>query len=235
VRDECAEFREKDAPPYVVAKVEQERAAFRRAAELGVDLVAVCPTITIGPHDYRLSPSNAVIVNYLADPLKITYPGGCNIVSVSDVARGHVIAAESGKPGERYLLGSENLEWSTIHTMISEFCGAAGPLYRTNHTGSYFASTASEVLAWLSRKDPISTRVQAKMVGRYYWYSHDRMASLGFKPKPARAALAEAVSWLLASSHISRELRSTLRASREVFKARQSMELREKAEAGATL
>ena len=234
-RDESGEFRDQDAPPYVVAKVEQELAAFRRAAELGLVLVAVCPTMTVGPHDYRLSPSNAVIVNYLADPFKITYPGGCNIVSASDVALGHIIAAESGKPGERYLLGSENLEWPAIHAMISEFCGAPGPHFRTNHTGSYLASAASEMLALLSRKDPISTRVQAKMVGRYYWYSHDRMTSMGFNPRPAREALAEAVSWLMASPHISRELRSTLKMSREVFQARQSMERAEKAEAGDQL
>src|SRR5262249_10338966 len=127
LRDERCEANEPDAPPYVAAKVAQERAAFQRAAELDLELVAVCPTISVGAPGYRRSPSNAVIVTYLADPLRLTYPGGCNIVSASDVARGHILAAEAGTPGERYVLGSENLEWSTIHRTISELCGVPGP------------------------------------------------------------------------------------------------------------
>ncbi|HEX9372346.1 MAG TPA: NAD-dependent epimerase/dehydratase family protein [Roseiflexaceae bacterium] len=224
LRDESAEAREQERPPYDSAKAAQERAAFRRAAELGVELVAVCPTISVGWPDYHLSPSNAVIVTYLNDPLRLTYPGGCNIVSARDVARGHILAAEAGVPGERYVLGSENLEWSTIHRTISELCGVPGPLLYTNHTGAYLAATAEELIAGWMRKRPATTRTQAKMVGRYYWYRHDRAAALGFAPRPARRALAEAIAWLVASPHVSRQLRATLALSREVYEARRAIE-----------
>lgn len=219
-RDESSEMREKDAPPYVISKVDQERAAFARAAELGLELVAVCPTMSVGAHDYRLSPSNAVITTYLKDPFKLTYPGGCNIVSASDVARGHVLVAEQGTAGERYLLGSENLEWPDIHRTVSELCGVPGPFFFANHTGSYLAAIANEAVSLVTRKPPPTTRAQAKMVGRYYWYRHDKAAALGFAPRPARRALAEAISWLTTSPHVSRELRSTLKLSREVYDAR---------------
>lgn len=225
-RDESFQFREKDAPPYVIAKVAQDRAAFQRASALGVDLVAVCPTLTVGAYDYRLGPSNGVIVSYLKDPFKFTYPGGCNIVSARDVARGHILAAESGMSGERYILGSENLEYSTIHRAISELCGLPGPYFFTNQTGSYLAATAEEIVSWFMRRPPSTTRSQAGMVGRYYWYSHDRAALLGYLPKPARSALAEAISWLAASLHISRQLRATMSLSREIYDVR-SMEHRE--------
>ena len=78
------------------------------ADQLGLDLVAVCPTITVGGPDYRLLPSNAVIVNYLNDPFCFTFPGGCNVVHVEDVARGHVLLAERGERGQRYLVGPDN-------------------------------------------------------------------------------------------------------------------------------
>ena len=61
----------------------------------------------MGGFDYRLSPSNATIVNYLNDPFRSTFIGGCNIVSAPDVATGHIVAAQHGKAGSRYLLGSE--------------------------------------------------------------------------------------------------------------------------------
>jgi dihydroflavonol-4-reductase len=146
-RDEGYEIHDPDAPPYFLAKALQERAAMTRAKELGLDLVAVCPTITVGPHDYHLVPSNAIIVNYLKDPYKATYPGGCNIVHVRDVARGHVLVAERGQPGERYTVGSENWEWSLIHRTISELCGVPGPYLMATHTSAYLAATAMELMA----------------------------------------------------------------------------------------
>lgn len=220
VRDEGYELHDPAAPPYFQAKALQEQTAMARSQELGLDLVAVCPTITVGPHDYHLVPSNAVIVNYLKDPLKATYPGGCNIVSVRDVAWGHRLAAEQGQPGERYLLGSENWEWSFIHRTISELCGVAPPRLMANHTSAYLTATAMEVMAKVTGQPPVSTRMQARTVGRFYWYSHDKMAALGYSPRPARQALAEAIAWLVTSPHIPQRLRHRLRLSGEVLQTK---------------
>jgi len=215
VRDEMGKFNETDA--YSIAKAAQEKEAFAYAKRVGVELVAVCPTMSVGPHDYRLGPSNAIICAYLNDPFKVTFPGGINIVSVRDVARGHILIAESARAGSRYLLGSENLEWSTVHQTISELCGVPGPNLRANHTTSYLAATALEIVAAFTGKPPPSTRAQAKMVGRYYWYRHNRAAKLGYAPRPAREALADTIGWLLSTSHISMTLRGTLKISPEVY------------------
>jgi dihydroflavonol-4-reductase len=219
VRHEQYDIHDPDAPPYFLAKALQEQTALARARELGLDLVAVCPTITVGPRDYRLVPSNAVIVSYLKDPTKATYPGGCNIVSVKDVARGHRLAAEQGQPGERYIVGSENWEWSLIHRTISELCGVPGPRLMANHTSAYLAATAMEAMAKVTGQPPASTRVQARTVGRFYWYSHDKLAALGYAPRPARQALAEAIAWLATSPHVGHGLRRRLKLGREVLQA----------------
>lgn len=224
VRNEEHCLDDQETAPYVLAKASQERAAFEHADRLGVELVAACPTLSVGPYGYRLGPSNGLIVSYLTDIFKATYPGGCNLVSVQDVAKGHLLVAEKGRPGERYLLGSENLKWSRIHRMISELCGAPGPNWEANHTVSLLAATAAELVSKLTRKPPLTTRAEARMVGRYYWYEHQKAGELGYQPRPARKALAEAIAWLSAKSLISRQIRSGLRFSREVFEARKALE-----------
>lgn len=220
ILDEDNTAPEPNPPPYITAKIVQEKAGFKKAAELGIDCIAVCPTICVGPHDYGLSESNSIIVNYLNDPLKSTWPGGCNIVSVKDVADGHILAAEKGATGESYILGSQNMNWCEIHSMISGLCGVDGPLMTANHTTSYLAATYHELTSMLTGKRPLATRVQAKMVGRYYWYNHQKASAIGFNPMPARSALAGAVSWLAKSDHIHGSLRNNIRLSNEVYAQR---------------
>ncbi len=223
VRNEGHHLDQHDTAAYIISKALQEQYAFEHAEDKGIELIAVSPTMTIGPHGYRLGPSNGIIISYLNDVSRATFPGGCNIVSVDDVARGHIIAAEKGTPGQRYVLGSENLTWDSVHKIISALCGIPGPYWKTNHTVSYLAATMAEISAKLSGEAPLTTRTQARMVGRYYWYDHDKIASLGYHPKSARRALAEAISWLSTSPHISRKIRMSLQLSPEVYQARKNL------------
>lgn len=212
------------SPPYCLSKLHQEQAAIKLATELDLDLVVVNPCITVGPHDAKLSPSNAIIVSYLSDPFRTTFSGGCNIVSVQDVAAGHVLAAEKGRRNERYLLGSENMEWSLIHRSIAELCGVPGPQLYANHTASYLAAAMHELWAQFTKTKPLTSREQAKMVGQFYWYSHAKAAAeLGYSPRPARQALAEAVAGMVSGPHFSADLRRTLALGREVYDARISL------------
>jgi len=206
-------------PPYFHSKLRQEQAALRQAEELDVDLVVVNPCITVGPYDTRLSPSNSIILAYLSDPFRSTFAGGCNIVSVRDVAAGHLLAAERGLRGERYLLGSENLEWSMIHRLIAELCGVAPPRLYASHASGFLAASLQELWASWTRTRPLTTRTQAKMIGRFYWYSHAKAAALGYAPMPARRALAEAVAFLVRGPHVSPDLRRTLALGKEVYDA----------------
>lgn len=209
-----------DDPPYVLAKIAQEREAIGSARRLGVEIVFACPTMSVGPFGASLGPSNGVITSYLADPLRLTWAGGCNIVSVRDVARGHILLAERGAPGERYVLGSENLTWREIHSMIAELAGVEPPGTTARATTCYWAALAEEARANLTGHPPLATRAQAKMVGRYYWYSYDRAAGLGYAPRPAADALADAIAWLAAGPHVGRETRVAMRLARAVHAAR---------------
>jgi dihydroflavonol-4-reductase len=215
-RDERDHLRDPHAPAYYLTKARQEREALELSDSLGLDLVAACPAITVGGPDYRLLPSNAIVVNYLNDPFAFTFPGGCNVVHVEDVARGHVLLAEMGERGQRYLLGSENLTWAEIHRTVAELCGVRPPTWTTTLTAAYLAASAMELAARWTKKPPVSTRAEAKALGRYYWYRSERAAALGYRPRSSRQALAEAIAWLVQSPHMTRAMRDRLRLNSEV-------------------
>jgi dihydroflavonol-4-reductase len=207
-------------PPYVAAKIAQHQRSLKLGRSLKLDVRFACPTMTIGPTSARLGPSNGMIVAYLADPFRSTFPGGCNIVSAHDVAAGHQLIAERGSAGESYLLGSENLSWRQIHGMIAELTGVAPPRVELNHASAFLAATAEEIRSTMAGCPALSTREQAAMVGRHYWYSHAKAAALGYSPHPARDALIETISWLAASPHITREVRAHMHLSADIYRFR---------------
>lgn len=220
-RDETAALASgDDEAPYVQAKIEQHRHSLELGARLGLDVRLACPTMTLGPTTTRLGPSNGLVAAYLADPFACTFPGGCNLVSAHDVARGHLLIAQHGRPGESYLLGSENMTWRQIHTTIADLAGISPPRVTLNHALAFLAATADELRAALHGRAALSSREQARMVGRHYWYSHAKAASLGYAPSPARHALIETISWLAASPHISRETRIGMHLSPDIYQFR---------------
>lgn len=136
------------------------------------------------------------------------------------MGEGHVLVAQRGAPGEAYILGSENLTWTEAHLMVAELAGVDKPSMKLDLAGAYAAALAAEFQGRLLRAPPLTTREQAQMVGRYYWYSHDKAAALGYEPGPIRSALAETISYFAASEHVSRETRAGLRLSPEVWAVR---------------
>ncbi len=220
VLDETAAFAEPQPAAYTVSKLKQEEAAFAAGSALGLDVVAVCPTLVIGAHDYRLGPSNANLVNYLNDPFRSTFLGGCNVVAAPDVAQAHLLAARHGRAGERYVAGAENLRWEALHALVSELAGTFGPSLKLNHTAAYLAAASVEAAARLAGRRPLVTRDEARMACRYYWYSHRRLAALGYAPRPARQAVAAALAWVIGRGHVSDTVMARLRLAPEVAAAR---------------
>jgi len=220
VLDEESVFAEPQPAGYTLSKLRQEEAAFETGERLGLEVLAVCPTLVIGGQDYRLGPSNANLVNYLNDPLRSTFLGGCNMVSAPDVAQAHLCVARHGKPGQRYVASSENLRWEELHALVSDLTGSFGPSLMLNHTSAYLAAAAMEAAARLAGRQPLVTRDEARMACRFYWYSHARLAALGWAPRPARQALAEALAWLIDRGHIADSVMTRLKLSPEVQQAR---------------
>ncbi len=220
-RDESGAIESEWVPSYFRTKVRQEQVAAEAAATRGLELVVACPTVVLGGPDWRLVPSNAVLVRYLLDPTRTTFPGGCNVVAVGDVARGHVLLAEHGNPGKRYLLGGENLGWRTLHTMVSELTGISGPHLTGSRSNAWLAASLAEGIARLTGKPSLATREEARTVGRWYWYSSASAAELGYAARPARSTIAGALAWLVTSPHVPRLVRESLTLAQEVYDERE--------------
>ena len=206
-------------PQYYATKARQERAAIASAGDQ-IEVVIACPTVVMGGPSARLVPSNAIILRYLLDYFRSTFPGGCNVVSLPDVADAHLILAERGVHGQRYLIGSENLSWRSLHSLIADLAGVAGPRVELPSATAYLVSAAAELWSQFAETEPLSTRDEALTVGRYYWYSHEKIGALGYSPGPARTAIAQGLAWLLTSPHLPRWVRDGMRPMPEVRASR---------------
>lgn len=207
-------------PAYYRSKARQEAVAQTLGAQLGVEVITALPTVVIGGPWGRLTPSTAIVVRWLLDPLHLSYPGGCTLVRASEVGAGHIVLAERGLAGERYILGGERLTWRTLHTLVAELVGWPAPPAEAGATVAWLAGAAAEAVATIRGEEPLTTRAEAATVGRYYWYSSERALSLGFRAGSARESLAETIGWLLVSSDLPRWVREQLRPGAEVRRAR---------------
>jgi dihydroflavonol-4-reductase len=207
-------------PDYFASKVAQEQAALEIGRAGDLEVVVACPTVVLGGPSQRLVPSNAILLRYLLDPTRSTYPGGGNIVSAADVGAGLALLADRGEPGERYLLGSDNLSWRTLHATIGDLVGVGGPYLELPAPATYAGSAVAELWARVTGGDALTTREEARTVGRYYWYDHAKAAVLGYRPGPSRSAIAAGLAWLLVDGHLPRWVREALRPTEEVRRAR---------------
>ena len=174
----------------------------------------------IGPNDWRGSESLAGVTSYLADPLKLTFPGGVNVAHAEDIARGHILVAEKGTPGERYILCSpDNWEWKKIHGTISELCGVSGPRISVPRSAGIVGASFMELGAKLTGGRPMATRALAKMAGRYFWYDDSKAKALGYTARGSRETLAQTIRWLLDSPHLAPSIRRKLAPTDEVTSA----------------
>ena len=208
------------APAYYASKVRQEREALDVAERTGLEVVLALPTVVLGGPFDRLGPSNAIVLRYLLDPSRSTFPGGCNVVDARDVGAGHVALLDRGEPGGRYLLGGDDVMWRTLHSLVGELAGIGLPVAELPAAAAWLASAAAEAWARVTSTTPLSTRDEATTVGRHYWYASGRAHAIGYAARPARDAVAASLAWLAVGSDLPRVVRESLRLRPEVRAAR---------------
>jgi dihydroflavonol-4-reductase len=121
---------------------------------------------------------------------------GLNVVDVRDTAEGHWQACEHGRPGERYILGSENLTLAQILEKLARITGRRAPRIRLPYLVAYCAGACSTAWAGISGKPPRVPLDAVRMAKKKMWVTHAKAArELGFHPAPADQALSRAVEW----------------------------------------
>jgi dihydroflavonol-4-reductase len=187
---------------YKRSKFLAEQAALQFARE-GLPVIVVNPTAPVGDHDFRPTPTGKIVVDFLRRKMPAYVDTGLNVVDVRDVAEGHLLACESGAPGERYVLGSENLTLRQIFEKLEVISGMKAPVVRLPYAVAYAAGVVSTGWAWVSGVEPRAPLDGVRMARKKMWVSHDKAAeSLGYKPGTADTALRRAVEWFRSNGYV---------------------------------
>ena len=181
--------------PYYASKVYQEQVA-RQETKGGPELVILNPSLLLGPGDERLS-STEDILKFLAREIPATPPGGLNFVDVRDVAPAFVEAMKRGVPGERYLLGGPNWEFSKLFGRLERLTKVSAPRLRLPAPVIEWTSQAVDALYRHWGKAPPVDRVSVEM-SCYFWYLDASKAkrALGFTSRDPGDTLYETVAYL---------------------------------------
>ncbi len=183
------------AGAYKRSKFLAEQEALRFASE-GFPVIIVNPTAPVGDHDIKPTPTGRIIVDFLRGGMPAFLETGLNLVDVRDTARGHVLACEQGKPGERYILGGENLTLVQIFQKLAELSGVPAPTRQIPYAVAYAAGVASTALAHLTGWEPRAPLDGVRMARKKMFVTPAKaVRELGFSAAPVEGALRRAVDW----------------------------------------
>jgi dihydroflavonol-4-reductase len=173
------------------------------AAHDGQQVIVLNPTTPIGANDIKPTPTGQIVVDFLNHKFPAYVETGLNLVDVAEVARMHVAALERGRPGERYILGGENLSLKQILDKMSAITGIPSPTMKVPHSVAMaFAFLDETVTGRLRGKEPRAT-VEAVRMGKKKMFASSAKAErdLGFRIVPVYAALRAAIDWFRAHGY----------------------------------
>jgi len=185
--------------PYKRSKYQAEQAVLDLARQ-GMPVIIVNPAAPVGPRDIKPTPTGRMVLDAAAGRTPAYVDTGLNVVHVDDVAEGHVLALERGGPGERYILGGENLTLRDLLTLIAEVAGKRPPSIRLPLEAVWPVAFGMEMLARFTSFEPRVTRDHLRMARKKMFFSSAKaMRELGYAPRPARQAVQDAVAWFRAN------------------------------------
>ncbi len=200
---------------YKRSKVEAERLALSFAAR-GLPVVVVNPTAPVGPWDAKPTPTGQIIVDFVRRALPAVVDTGLNIVHVRDVAEGHLLAAERGRIGERYILGNQNMTLAEIVRELSELTGIPAPRVRLPYAVAWSAGAVSTALSnWVTHRPPAVALEAVRMARRRMFFDASKaVRELGLPQTPVRRAFEDAIAWFEEHGLIPKGRRGVAWASR---------------------
>jgi dihydroflavonol-4-reductase len=180
---------------YKKSKFDAERVAETWAAR-GLDLVIVNPSTPVGELDIKPTPTGQMIVDFVNRRLPAYVDTGLNLVDVHDVAAGHLLAAEKGRRGEKYILGHRNMTLKEIFETLALLTGLPAPRVRLPHAVPLAAAAAATGWAYLTGRPPRVSLESVRMSRhRMFFDARKAVEELGLPQSPVEDALARAVAW----------------------------------------
>ncbi|MCH8079471.1 MAG: NAD-dependent epimerase/dehydratase family protein [Proteobacteria bacterium] len=192
---------------YKRSKYLAEKEVIKLVDEHGLPAVIVNPSTPLGPRDIRPTPTGSIVVETLNDRMPAYVDTGLNIVHVDDVAKGHLLAFEKGKIGERYILGGENLSLQAILGIICELSNKKPPSIRLPHNLILPIAWFMERWAVISKKEPRATVDEIRMSKKHMYFSSDKaIEELGYQFRPAKEAINDAIEWFIKNGYCKSKL-----------------------------
>jgi dihydroflavonol-4-reductase len=182
---------------YKRSKWQGEQIASEHAAK-GMPVVIVNPSAPVGPGDGKPTPTGQVIVDFLNRKMPAYLDTGLNWVHVRDVAVGHILAAEKGRIGERYILGNAEGNWTMrqAFAVLEEISGVTAPRFRVPYAVALAVAYFGEASAKITAKPPKAPLAGVRMARYKMWFNPAKaIRELGLPQTPSRQALADAVEW----------------------------------------
>ncbi|MFQ5913107.1 MAG: hopanoid-associated sugar epimerase [Nitrospinota bacterium] len=162
----------------------------------GFPVVVVNPSAPVGPWDVKPTPTGRVVLDFQRGRMPAYLDTGLNLVDVRDVARGHLLAMERGKPGERYLLGNVNLTLREILEILAGITGRPAPKIRLPHGLALVMAHVNEAISRVTRRQPLIPLSAVRHAAHYMFYKSDKaVRELGYMPTPIEIALRDAIRW----------------------------------------
>ncbi|HVJ43152.1 MAG TPA: NAD-dependent epimerase/dehydratase family protein [Dongiaceae bacterium] len=205
--DETAQLTLDDMPgPYCRSKFRAEEAA-KEAAASGLPVVIVNPTMPLGPGDALLTPPTKMVLGFVNGKTPAYLNCEFNLVDARDAARGHVLAAERGRIGERYILGGENVELQHLLKELSRLTGHTMPTVRVPYCLAFAAAVVSETIANFRKEPPVAPITGVRLARSSMAFNCSKARTeLGWQPRPLRHTLYDALVWLRDTGLLSREI-----------------------------
>lgn len=189
---------------YKLSKWQAEEIAVK-SARAGLPVIIVNPSAPVGPRDVKPTPTGQIIVDFLNRKLPAFIETGLNWVHVRDVAVGHILAAEKGVIGERYILGNMQGNWTMEETLrvLQEITGIPAPKMKIPLWVALAAGHVSERMARVTGKPPKVPLAGVRMAKYKMWFNPAKaIRELGLPQTPSKQALADAVEWFRANGYV---------------------------------
>jgi dihydroflavonol-4-reductase len=178
----------------------------KRATELaagGAPVVIVNPSAPMGPWDVKPTPTGRFVLDFLRGKMPGYMETGLNVIDVQDCARGHILAAQKGKPGRRYILGHENLPIRDIFNMLSEISGVPAPRFKVPKALGLLTGFFSELKSRATGKPPNVPLAGVRLAMQPMFYDNSRaITELGLPTRPVKETLRRAASWFVEHKYV---------------------------------
>jgi len=190
---------------YKRSKFLAEQEALKAAAR-GVPVVIVNPSTPVGPNDIKPTETGRIITRFLNDEMPAFLDTGLNLVDVDDVAEGHLLAAEKGRPGEKYILGNRNMTLQEILETLSALTGKPAPRGKIPYDLVLGIARINEFFmgTLLGREPGIPVEGVRMAKKRMFFDAGKAVRELGLPQTPVEEALERAVRWFYDNGYAKR-------------------------------